>query len=243
MDRREFLEKALGLTVVSAVTPAVLTCACNAFARSAPLSFAPIIINMNDAKYAALQTINGSVRILTPAVLIITRVSDTEFSTVDGLCTHEQNLLRRYDADKQLITCTAHNSTFDVYGKIIFQQVPNQPSLRRYKTTFDGNNILTIEDALADVKMEALLVTRIDRIYPNPFSTRTSISLSVKESIAIDLSIFDLDGNNLATVFAGPLDPGEHSFPFDGSALAAGSYFCRLTTEAGSVVRQIHIVR
>ena len=77
--------------------------------------------------------------------------------------------------------------------------------------------------------------------HPNPFTHSTSITftipsstssealLSGQESIPVQLRIYDILGNEVATPVNENLLPGEHQVVFDAVGLPAGIYFCQLT--------------
>src|SRR5207247_710742 len=50
------------------------------------------------------------------------------------------------------------------------------------------------------------------RIYPNPFSTSTQITFSPATSGYAEVTIVNLLGIEIARIFSGELEPGEHSF-------------------------------
>jgi Rieske Fe-S protein len=241
MDRREFLGKAFGLTVVSAVTPAILTCACEAAAKEVPLAFTPFTIDIFDPKYELLQDIDNSVKITTPARLLIIRADEQTFSVLTSRCPHQGVIVGDYVPSIGRITCPQHGSQFDKFGKLL--KGPATIGLTRYTAVFDGDHTVTISDTQMDVEFEALRSTVIKNIYPNPFADKTTIEVTLSEAVGIELAIFDIEGNKLATVFDGSLGIGDHTFTFDGSMISVGSYFCKLTSAKGSIVQQIHIVR
>jgi hypothetical protein len=248
MDRREFLGRALGLTVVSTVTPAILTCACEAFAKQEPLAFGPIVVDLTLSKYAALKNVEGSAYVAIPGNtkgIILNRASDTEFVALSSACSHKESLVRLYNATTSVMPCSADDhgpSKYDIFGEVV--QGPATKPLVRYTVAYDATaQTVTITDQLMDVAAKTLSTGGIETIHPNPFSNKTTIEVSMPEHAGAELAIFDISGNKLATVFDGSLDSGAHSFTLDGSGLAAGTYFCKLTTAKASVVRQIQIVR
>ena len=65
--------------------------------------------------------------------------------------------------------------------------------------------------------------------YPNPFNPVTTITFALGEPQRIDLSIYAVDGQHVATVREGHTRAGRHTVTWDGSGLASGVYLCRLT--------------
>lgn len=69
--------------------------------------------------------------------------------------------------------------------------------------------------------------------HPDPFEDRTEIAFELRESGPVDLSIWDLNGRIVRTLWAGDLSAGPHRIAWDGCArtgerLPAGKYFYRL---------------
>ena len=71
--------------------------------------------------------------------------------------------------------------------------------------------------------------------YPNPFNSATEIQLYMPKPARSVVSLFDLLGRHVATLYNGVLEPGEHRFTFDASALPSGIYFARV--QAGEFVQ------
>ncbi len=62
--------------------------------------------------------------------------------------------------------------------------------------------------------------------YPNPFTNKTTITISPTESGVAEISVVNLLGEEVAHVFNGELEPGAHSFTWDATGLPAGVYEC-----------------
>ncbi|HVO72668.1 MAG TPA: endo-1,4-beta-xylanase [Ignavibacteriaceae bacterium] len=65
--------------------------------------------------------------------------------------------------------------------------------------------------------------------YPNPFNPTTQINYSLAQSGYISLKVFNLLGQEVATLFEGFQQKGNYSAIFEGSRLATGIYIYRLT--------------
>jgi len=74
--------------------------------------------------------------------------------------------------------------------------------------------------------------------YPNPFNPSTSIQYSLEKAGMVSLKVYNLLGQEVATLVNGPLEAGSYSVPFNTNtgtlSLSSGVYFYRL--EAGSFV-------
>ena len=63
--------------------------------------------------------------------------------------------------------------------------------------------------------------------YPNPFSDRTQIAVSVAQSQNASLRVYDALGREVAVLVDGVLEEGSHTFTFEAQGLAGGVYFVR----------------
>jgi len=76
--------------------------------------------------------------------------------------------------------------------------------------------------------------------YPNPFNPVTKIKFDIITSLLfpnalignqfVSLKVYDILGNEIATLVNEQLQPGTYEVTFDGSGLTSGIYFYRLKT-------------
>jgi hypothetical protein len=71
--------------------------------------------------------------------------------------------------------------------------------------------------------------------YPNPFNPSTNIKYSIKEKSKVELKVFDLLGNEIATLVNEEKAPGNYDVSFDASFLSSGIYL--YTIKVGSFVQ------
>jgi len=76
--------------------------------------------------------------------------------------------------------------------------------------------------------------------FPNPFSQSTSIKFSTSDHSLAQVSIHNLLGSEVARLFSGELEGGEHSFNWDAQGMGAGMYVALV--KVGGEVRDIPIV-
>ncbi len=89
------------------------------------------------------------------------------------------------------------------------------------------------------------LTLALDAPFPNPFTDRINLAVSIKRDEEARVSVLDLLGREVALVYEGPLQSGVKSrFVFEpGTALPAGHYLVRVNTEHGVSSRMVTLVR
>ncbi|MDI6765527.1 MAG: T9SS type A sorting domain-containing protein [Bacteroidota bacterium] len=65
--------------------------------------------------------------------------------------------------------------------------------------------------------------------YPNPFNPNTSIRFEIMNRAFVSLKVFNVLGQEVATLVNEELTPGTYRFNFDASGLASGLYFYKIT--------------
>jgi len=79
--------------------------------------------------------------------------------------------------------------------------------------------------------------------YPNPFNARTEIRFSLPVGGKVDLSVYNLMGQKVATLVSGDMPAGNHAVNFDASALASGIYYYKLNAGSFSKVERMTLVK
>ncbi|MCB0258768.1 MAG: T9SS type A sorting domain-containing protein, partial [Calditrichaeota bacterium] len=64
--------------------------------------------------------------------------------------------------------------------------------------------------------------------YPNPFNNSTTIEFSLPESGFVTLKIYNLLGQETATIVSAKLVAGNYQYRWNASSLASGIYYYRL---------------
>jgi hypothetical protein len=84
------------------------------------------------------------------------------------------------------------------------------------------------QTATAVGKKELVATYYVAQNYPNHFDPTTLISYRLPVTSNISLKVYDLLGQEVATLFEGVRQPGNYEATFDGSRLASGVYLYRL---------------
>ncbi|MBT8387478.1 MAG: T9SS type A sorting domain-containing protein [Ignavibacteria bacterium] len=66
--------------------------------------------------------------------------------------------------------------------------------------------------------------------YPNPFNPSTNIQYSIPEASFVELKVYDVLGNEVATLVSEQQTAGVYRADFSGNGLASGLYIARITS-------------
>ena len=114
----------------------------------------------------------------------------------------------------------------------------NGRALAQTAVTLDANTVTNPGTATAVKNGLASHEFALYQNYPNPFNPITRIQYSLEKAAQVSLKIYDLIGNEVATLVNDRQEAGNYSVPFGTSkgtlSLSSGVYFYRL--EAGSFV-------
>jgi hypothetical protein len=98
---------------------------------------------------------------------------------------------------------------------------------------FDGTSKYT--DAI-EVEYSIIPVEfSLSQNYPNPFNPTTTIKFGIPKEAKVVLKVYDILGEEIATIVNQKLEPGYYKYEWNGSQFASGVYFYRI--EAGSFVK------
>jgi hypothetical protein len=79
--------------------------------------------------------------------------------------------------------------------------------------------------------------------YPNPFNPSTTISFTLPARMHATIAIYNALGQKIATVLDEVVDAGVQKAVFDGSGVASGTYFCRLTAGSFAATQRILLLK
>jgi hypothetical protein len=74
----------------------------------------------------------------------------------------------------------------------------------------------------------------LEQNYPNPFNPTTTIQFQIPNSSFVNIIVYDLLGNEIATLVNADKSPGTYETVFNASNLSSGMYFYKV--QAGSFV-------
>ncbi|PIU45620.1 MAG: hypothetical protein COS95_02780, partial [Ignavibacteriales bacterium CG07_land_8_20_14_0_80_59_12] len=95
-------------------------------------------------------------------------------------------------------------------------------------------------DGIATVMPTAF---RIHQNYPNPFNPTTKIVYDIPMRAQVSLRVYNIIGQEIATLVEGTLAPGRYTAVFDASHLPSGMYFTVLRSGATVIPTKMLFVK
>lgn len=84
---------------------------------------------------------------------------------------------------------------------------------------------------------------KLDQNFPNPFNPSTDIRFSVPVQSLVRITLYDIQGKEVADIVNETKPAGNYSVRFDGSNLASGVYLCRMTSGSFSDIKKLSLVK
>ncbi|MBK6772260.1 MAG: T9SS type A sorting domain-containing protein [Ignavibacteria bacterium] len=79
--------------------------------------------------------------------------------------------------------------------------------------------------------------------YPNPFNPETKINYELRVTNYVKLQVYDVVGNEVATLVNEKQSPGTYQVEFDAGSLTSGVYFYRLTSGDFTDTRRMMLIK
>ncbi len=86
-------------------------------------------------------------------------------------------------------------------------------------------------------------IYRLEQNYPNPFNPTTTIGFSLKKAGVATLTLYNVLGEELFTLFERHFTAGEHQIQFNASELPSGVYFYKLRSGTFNHVKKMVVRR
>ncbi|MGE5621137.1 MAG: SdrD B-like domain-containing protein [archaeon] len=101
-----------------------------------------------------------------------------------------------------------------------------------------NKNLTGVED-----RQKAPTEFSLSQNYPNPFNPSTTISFAVPAAGRYTLKVYNMLGQEVATLINGELSIGYHKAVFDAGRISSGMYIYRLTGEKVNMVKKMLLVK
>jgi len=86
-------------------------------------------------------------------------------------------------------------------------------------------------------------IYKLEQNYPNPFNPSTNIEFSIPMASKVELKVYNILGQEVATLVNESLAAGNHAVKFDASRLATGVYLYRITAGQFSSVKKMLLLK
>lgn len=104
----------------------------------------------------------------------------------------------------------------------------------------EGGTITAVESPGSPVLPQSFFV---DQNYPNPFNPSTVIRYGLPAASTVTVTVFDVLGREIATLFEGRQDAGLHEVTWDAAQLGSGIYLCRVQAGTSVIVKSMMLVK
>ena len=122
------------------------------------------------------------------------------------------------------------NNSNDQYFSLHTSTIPTIVQLDPNNWILHSTTILGIDNEQAEVPTEF----KLEQNYPNPFNPSTNIKFQIPNSAFVNLKVYDILGNEVATLVNEEKSTGSYEVNFNAKGLSSGIYF--YTINAGSFV-------
>jgi hypothetical protein len=120
-------------------------------------------------------------------------------------------------------------------GNSYFAEVNYMKSWINYRLSWLDNNMFGGPVSVSDEIELKPNYFYLSQNYPNPFNPTTSIEYSIPAITNVTIRVYDILGNEIATLVNESKEPGNYKVNFDASELSSGVYFYKL--QAGSFIQ------
>jgi len=142
-----------------------------------------------------------------------------------------------------------HGTTIERHDYLFTDRTAGQTPVRYRLKQIDLDGTLHWSESVAASAATAPEVTPVPEVfalnqnYPNPFNPSTEIHYTLPVGGVARVRVFNLLGQEVASLINGFQEAGGHSVSFNASGLASGVYFCRLDSDHFTGVIRMLLLR
>ncbi len=148
------------------------------------------------------------------------------------------------------ITSRPVDVAFDLVGNVYTMDYTNErwmvisPGTGENSFTTPGMDMITVQGStgLEDKNIIAHKFY-LKQNYPNPFNPTTEIEFSLEKAGQTTLSVYNMLGQEVATLISGDMKAGVHKVAFDGSNLSSGVYIYKLVSGNQVVSKKMSLLK
>jgi hypothetical protein len=84
---------------------------------------------------------------------------------------------------------------------------------------------------------------RLNQNYPNPFNPATKIDYTVAQATRVTIRVYNVLGEEVATLLNEEVQPGTYQAVFDASRMASGVYYYKMTAGSFTETKKMMLVK
>ena len=119
----------------------------------------------------------------------------------------------------------------------------NMPAWWVVGSRFDILNAVYRTTGVASHRSETPRAYLLEQNYPNPFNPSTTMRYALPHRSHVTLSVFNMLGQQVATLVNGDIEAGYHEAKFDATGLASGVYIYRFTAGSYASARKMLLIK
>jgi hypothetical protein len=103
---------------------------------------------------------------------------------------------------------------------------------------------ITVRPASVNTEVgESPVAFGLEQNYPNPFNPSTTISYSIQKAGAVNISVYNLMGQKVATLVDETKSAGQHNVRWNAANVSSGMYYYRLEANGQAITRKMTLIK
>jgi choice-of-anchor A domain-containing protein/uncharacterized repeat protein (TIGR01451 family) len=195
------------------------------------------IINFVDTKVFKISNINLTATVLAPKTVL-------DFPT--GLITGQVIVKSFYGAGQMNLSPFTGNITRDTtianFATILEATNSDMPN---FIFVQPANSIVTSSPTPSSVEGSSNMPESFNLMqnYPNPFNPSTTITFSLAKNEVVNITVFNVMGEEIATIANREFEAGTHTIQFNAGNLASGVYLYRMTSPSFNSTKKMILAK
>ena len=116
---------------------------------------------------------------------------------------------------------------------------------RIYNRVLNSAEILALSEILVSIMDPAEFNTSLEllRIYPNPFSSETTIEFDQQDQGYTTLKVYNAVGQEVASLISHNQMPGNYKYIWNAGNMPTGVYFCRILVDGVAQTKKLYLLK